>query len=70
MEDCPDGRMDRSKMQIMFKSVIPEVTLQILICLLTLNKFQEKLKSLDGSGGWNNGFWPSLDNIVVQCSSF
>ena len=26
MEDCPDGRMDRSKMQVMFQSVIPEVT--------------------------------------------
>ena len=26
MEDCPDGRMDRAKMQNMFKSVIPEVT--------------------------------------------
>ena len=25
MEDCPDGRMDRDKMQKMFKSVIPDV---------------------------------------------
>ena len=25
MEDCPDGRMDRVKMQKMFKSVIPDV---------------------------------------------
>merc|ERR1711953_1194830 len=24
MEDCPDGRMDKDKMQIMFKSIIPE----------------------------------------------
>ena len=24
MEDCPDGRMDRDKMQTMFKSIIPE----------------------------------------------
>merc|ERR1712038_102073 len=24
MEDCPDGRMDRGKMQTMFKSIIPE----------------------------------------------
>ena len=24
MEDCPDGRMDKAKMQIMFKSIIPE----------------------------------------------
>ena len=39
MEDCPDGRMDRAKMQVMFKSVIPEVTLTRIAL-----KIKDKLK--------------------------
>ena len=34
MEDCPDGRMDRVKMQKMFKSVIPDVRNQVYINVL------------------------------------
>ena len=25
--DCPDGRMDREKMRVMFKAIMPEVKL-------------------------------------------
>ena len=39
MEDCPDGRMDRGKMQTMFKSIIPEVAaykfhVSYIICII------------------------------------
>ena len=31
MEDCPDGRMDREKMKIMFAAIMPKVARKELL---------------------------------------
>ena len=34
MEDCPDGRMDREKMKVMFAAVMPQVSHMLMVMVM------------------------------------